>query len=75
MPKNATKKTRVTEKEDSVEKTENMMLIRDDVSLSLMIVNAKALSMDRSSKLKVGMTIIWQDDGREQRQGQILAIG
>ena len=75
MPKNATKKTRVTEKEDSVEKNENMMLIRDDVSLSLMIVNAKALSMDRSSKLKVGMTIIWQDDGREQRQGQILAIG
>ena len=76
MPKNATKKSHVPEREDSVEQTEDMMLIRDDVSLSLMIVNAKeVLSINRVSKLRVGMTIIWQNDGKEQRKGQILAIG
>ncbi|CAF1314621.1 unnamed protein product [Rotaria sordida] len=53
-----------------------MVLIRDEISQVLMIVEAaKVSSLNKVSKLTSGVTVTWQNNARKRWGGQILQIG
>ena len=64
------------EKTMSKKANEQMLLIRDENSQLLMIVEAdKVSSVNKGSKLTSGVMVTWQDNGRERWRGQILHTG
>jgi hypothetical protein len=61
---------------DRTKTNEQMLLIRDDASQLLMIVKSgKVSSINKVSKLTQGVTVTWQNQGRERWRGRILHIG
>ncbi|CAM4838130.1 unnamed protein product [Rotaria magnacalcarata] len=69
------KKGGAQQKQRAEEKSEQMVLICDEASQTLMIVNAEeVLSLNKISKVDTGMQITWYDDSDEQIIGPILAI-
>lgn len=71
-------KSKVVAREENIsnEKDEQMVLIRDETSQILMIVEAAKVSLvNKVSKLTPEITVTWQNNARERWRGQILHIG
>ncbi len=66
----------VREQEKSEENHEQMVLVRDEASQAMIIVDAKKVStVNKASKLSPGVTVMWQHSARERWRGSVLAIG
>ena len=64
------------EKENLEKNIEQMVLMRDEASQVIMVVDAsKVSSVNKVSKLTPGVIIKWQGSSRERWRGPILAIG
>lgn len=64
------------EKENGQRINEQMVLMRDETSQVLMMVDVNKVStLQKGSKLTPGATVTWQGKSRERWRGPVLAIG
>jgi hypothetical protein len=60
----------------SLEADEKALLIRDDLTKVLMIVDIKkVLSGKKNGRITPGDIVVWQNNARDRWRGEVLAIG
>ncbi|CAF1510675.1 unnamed protein product, partial [Rotaria sordida] len=75
-PNTKEKSSVAREKNISKENSEQMVLVREEISQVLMIIDSNKVSLiNKTSKLIPGITVVWQGKSRERWRGPILAIG
>ena len=60
----------------SIETDQKALLIRDDVTKVLMIVDIKkVLSGKKNGRITAGEIVVWQNSARDRWRGEVIAIG
>jgi hypothetical protein len=78
MASNSNGKSKTTDgaKNDSTSQGEQMLLIRDDTTQLLMVVeSSKISSANKSSKLTPGVSVSWRNSQRERWRGKVVHVG